>query len=257
MVVWLRMRMCCCRCLCGTSLGHGVAAGRGAVRRIGLGAAWCCWPQCFHFGLWFEGEKGPKMSLCSLHGGVEAGGVCMGIALQRCWRCMGCSVGCLQIPMGRATLSSAPVLPGLISITVPAEHRMGFVEFLGCCGANSQQCAARLPQPQMRMKIPIFLLFLFASCLQLCMEVAYYYNKSPKPLLKRTSYPHRSQWITEIARTEDLKKETISCADKAAAEQRCHCLVLCLSHLLSAREEERERMNKECPAVCLVLLGKG
>lgn len=77
-VVWLRMRMCCCRCLCGTSLGHGVAAGRGAVRRIGLGAAWCCWPQCFHFGLWFEGEKGPKMSLCSLHGGVEAGGVLYG-----------------------------------------------------------------------------------------------------------------------------------------------------------------------------------
>lgn len=92
-----------------------------------------------------------------------------------------------------------------------------------------------------RTKIPIFLAFPFTSCLQLCMEVAYYYNKSPKPLLKRTSYPCRSRRITEIAITEDLKKETISCTDKAAAEQRCHCLVLCLSHLLSARERGQMR----------------
>lgn len=92
------------------------------------------------------------------------------------------------------------------------------------------------------IKISIFILFCFTSCLQLCMEVAYYYNKSPKPFLKRTSYPCRSQRITEIAITEDLKKETISCADKAAAEQQCRCLVLCLSHLLSGgkRGEERE-----------------
>lgn len=134
--VWLSMRMCCCRCLCGTSLGHGVAAGRGAVRRIELGAAWCCWPQCFHFGLWFEGEKGSKMSLCSLHRGVKAVGVCVGTALQRCWRCMGCSVGCPQIPIGRATLSFASVLPALISIAVPAEHRMGFAGVFGMLWGN-------------------------------------------------------------------------------------------------------------------------
>lgn len=86
------------------------------------------------------------------------------------------------------------------------------------------------------------------------MEVAYYHNKSPKPFLKRTSYPCRSQRITEIAITEDLKKETISCTDKAAAEQRCHCLVLCLSHLLSAREKrERGRKEKDCPVVCLAV----
>ena len=30
-------------------------------------------------------EKVQKVSLCSLHGGVKAGGVCMGIALQWCW----------------------------------------------------------------------------------------------------------------------------------------------------------------------------
>ena len=90
------------------------------------------------------------------------------------------------------------------------------------------------------------------------MEVASYYNKSPKPFLKRTSYPCRSQRITEIAITEDLKKETISCPDKAAAEQRCHCLVLRLSHLLLAREKrERRRNEKDCPVVCLAVLHEG
>lgn len=57
---WHSMMMCCCMCLRGTSLGHGVAAGRGAARGIGLRAAWCCWPPCFCFGLWFGGGKGPK-----------------------------------------------------------------------------------------------------------------------------------------------------------------------------------------------------
>lgn len=87
------------------------------------------------------------------------------------------------------------------------------------------------------MMIPVFTLICFTSCPQLCMEVAYYCNKSPKPFLERTSHPRRSRRITEIAITEDLKKETISCADKAAAEQWSHCLLLCLSHSLSAREK--------------------
>lgn len=63
----------------------------------------------------------------------------------------------------------------------------------------------------------------------------------PSLCSERTSYPCRSRRITEIAITEDLKKETISCTDKAAAEQRCHCLVPCLSHLLSARERGQMR----------------
>lgn len=36
-----------------------------------------------------------------------------------------------------------------------------------------------------RTKIPLFLAFPFTLCLQLCMEVAYDYNKSPKPLLRK------------------------------------------------------------------------
>lgn len=95
------------------------------------------------------------------------------------------------------------------------------------------------------MIIPVFTLICFTSCPQLCMEVAYYCNKSPKPFLKRTSYPHRSRRITEIAITEHLKKETISCTDKVAAEQWSHCLLPCLSYSLLVREKrEREGMRR-------------
>lgn len=78
-------------------------------------------------------EKVQKVSLCSLHSGVKAGGVCMGIALQWCWCCMGCLVGGPQIPR-RATLFFAPVLPRLVpiaAIAVPAEHSVGSAGVFG------------------------------------------------------------------------------------------------------------------------------
>lgn len=78
-------------------------------------------------------EKVQKVSLCSLHGGVKAGGVRMGIALQWCWCCMGCLVGGPQIPR-RATLFFAPVLPRLVpiaAIAVPAEHSVGSAGVFG------------------------------------------------------------------------------------------------------------------------------
>lgn len=68
-------------------------------------------------------------------------------------------------------------------------------------------------------EISVFFLLIFPTlCLQVYMEAADYSNKSLKPFLKGASYPNRSRWITEIAITEDLKKETISCADKAEAK---------------------------------------
>lgn len=66
--------------------------------------------------------------------------------------------------------------------------------------------------------LSVILLIFPSLYLQLYGEAADYSNKSPKPFLKGASYPNRSQWITEIAITEDLKKETISCADKAEAK---------------------------------------
>lgn len=86
------------------------------------------------------------------------------------------------------------------------------------------------------------------------MEVAHYCNKSPKLFLQRTSHPQRSQRITGIAITEDLKKETISCTDKAAVEHWSHCLLpLFITFAFSQGKEGEGRSARDWPVVFGVL----